>query len=210
MRRKVSITNKTDFDTRNLRSLILAVARRELKAKQYPAMVVTIGYPRRNYVTGKATINRPDGSTATFAVFIPKDCTDVVEVCARIKTCLDYVQGKHGGGIGTEFNDWWERKGKPEHFPFAKKYTLAKAMPRTASKLVGAAASMKKAEYAQEKVHYWERKIKYATTMLKKWQRQLRYHSTRGEKLQAEEATALESRGMTVEDFYKGRGEEGQ
>jgi hypothetical protein len=205
MRRTVKITNKTDFDSRNLRSLILAVARRELKPTQYKNIEVTVGYPKSKFCTSLAYIN-PTGSTATFTIFIPKDQVDVVEVCHRIKVCFDYCLGRHGTAYSS-FRDWYQRPGKASDYPFAKKYTMVKATVKTSQKLTGAAGSLKKAEYAQEKVHYLERKIKYANTMLRKWKKQLRYHSSRGERLQAEEATALESRGMTVEDFYKGQGE---
>lgn len=199
MRRSVTIINKTDFDSRNIRSLVLA--RRELKPTQYKEIEVEVGYPRSQFVTGKAYIS-PTGSKAKFAIYIPKDQVDVVEVCHRIKVCFDYCLGRHGTAYSS-FRDWYQRPGKANDYPFAKKYTMVKARPKTVQKDSGAALALKKAEYAQEKVHYWERKVKYATTMLKKWQRQLRYQANRGEKLKTEEAEALESRGMTVEDFYK-------
>lgn len=208
MRRSVNVINKTDFDSRNIRSLVLAVARRELKPTQYKEIEVTVGYPKKKFVTSLAQIS-PHGSKAVFTIYIPKDQVDVVEVCHRIKVCFDYCLGRHGTAYSS-FRDWYQRPGKASDYPFAKKYTMVKAQAKaTPGKLTGAAGAMKKAEFAQEKVHYWESRVKRATTMLKKWQRQLRYHSNRGEKLKTEEATALESRGMTVEDFYK-QTEEGQ
>jgi hypothetical protein len=203
MRRSVTINNKTDFDTRNIRSLVLAVARRELKPTQYPKINVTVGYPKSNFCTSLATIS-PTGSTASFTIYIPKSHTDVVEVCHRIKVCFDYCLGRHGTAYSS-YRDWHHRPGKAQDYPFAKKYTMAKEQPKTKKKLTGAAASMEKAEYAQEKVHYWERKLKLATTKLKLWKRQLAYHSNRGDKL----ASAAGS-GMSIKDFYKQVEEEGE
>lgn len=205
MRRTVTITNKTDFDSRNLRSMILAVARRHLKPTEYKTMRVTIGYPKRSYVTGKATINgHPISSTAVFSVFIPKDHTDPLEVCERIKKCLDYCYGRMGGTKGTEYSDWHQYKGKAVNHPYAAKMTLTKAATKVKTKLVGAGAALKKAEFAQDKVNFWEAKLKKAETMLKKWKGKLRYHETRGEKLHKVEAEALQNQqGMTVEEFLK-------
>lgn len=202
-RRKITIHNSTTFDSRVIRTLVLAVARRELKSGEFPTMVVSVKHPKRNYVTGKATVN-PGANLARFTVLIPKTHTDVVEVCHRIKICLDYVKGRHGGKAGVEFHDYWHHKGKAVNYPFAKKYVLAQAAPKAKKKLVGAAGSLKKAEAAQDKVHYWERKVKHATTMLRKYRKLLKYHANRGERLNAEEAAKLEqTQGMTVEEFLK-------
>ncbi len=207
MRRKMIITNKTDFDTRNLRSIILAVARRHLKANEYPTLKVTIGHPKMSHVTGNAIINRIGCSTGIFSIFIPKDHVDVLEVCQRILICFDYIRGNRGAAScanGVVYRDWYHYKGRAADFPFAKRMALVKEKPKSSIKPTGAVRSLKKAEYAQEKVHYWERKLKYATTMLKKWRKQLNYHANRGDKLRAEEAVALENnQGMTVEDFLK-------
>lgn len=204
MRRSIVITNKTDFDTRTLRSIIIGVARKYLKPTEYKGLEVTFGTPRSAFVTGSAVINK-GGITAVFTVNIPKNQSDVVEVCQRIKTCLDYVKGGHGGSNGMLFRDWYQRSGKAGDFPFAQHIVLAAgAKSQPGKKLTGAASAMQKAEYAQEKVHEWERKSKLAKTMLKKWKKQLKYHSTRGDKLHT---AAVESReqtqGMTVEEFLK-------
>ena len=204
MRRSINITNKTEFDTRTIRSIILAVARKHLKPTEYKDMNVTVGYPKRSYVTGKAVIGRATSPTCCFSLFIPKGHTDVIEVCQRVKTCLDYCKGVHGGTFGTEFNDWYQRLGNAKSFPFAAKIILGKTPVRVKQKLTGASAAMKKAEAAQEKVDYWERKVKYANTMLKKWRTQLKYHEARGEKLFEAEAEKMEQQqGMSVEEFLK-------
>lgn len=199
MRRTIEIENKSDFDTRSIRRIVLAVARQRLKATELPKIQVKVSHAKGGFVTGKAVVG---GSSIT--LHIPKTQTDVLEVINRVRVCFDYVKGSHGYSRGQEVYDTYERKGKASDYPFASRLTLDKARPTTKKRTVGAEAALQNAELAQERVHYWERKLKYATTMLKKWRRKLNYHASRGDKLAKQEAEAAQARqSMTAEEFAK-------
>jgi hypothetical protein len=201
MRRAVKITNKTEFCTRAIRSMILAVARRELKKGEYKNFVVNVGTPKSAFVTGNAMISR-HGATASFSLFIPKAQTDMVEVANRVKTCLDYVRGRFGYKDGTLFRDWYERKGKAEDFQYLPSQTLPKAAPKP-PKAKGAAAALEGMAKAQERVTHWEGRLRSAETRLKKWRRRLRYYENRSHDLGKSEAAAKEANSMTASEFSK-------
>lgn len=199
MRRSVNITNKTEFCTRAIRSMILAVARRELKPGQYKNLVVEIGRPRRDYVTGKALISRTS-ATARFAIYIPKDQTDMVEVAHRVKVCLDYVRGAYGYKDGTQFRDWYKYTPKPENYQYIPSQTLPKTVSKP-KKVKGSEAALEGMKNAQERVAYWEGRLRRAETHLKKWKRRLNYYGTRSEELGKKEAEEKEANSMTAEQF---------
>lgn len=199
MRRAVKITNKTAFCTRAIRSLVLAVARRELKSGQYKNLVVEIGHPRRDYVTGKALISRT-GATASFAVYIPKDQTDVVEVAHRVKVCLDYVRGRYGYKDGTSFRDWYKYTPKPADYQYLQGHSLTKAVAKP-QKASGAEAALEGMKNAEAKVEYWEGRVRRAQNKLRKWKRRLQYYGTRSAELGKKEAEKKEANSMTAEQF---------
>lgn len=202
-KRNIKFLNKTDIDSRCLRSIILAVCRRELKPGECKTLNVTITRPRRIFVTGKSYI-QPRGTflkAASFTLCIPVGHTNVVEVAHRVKVCLDYVRGKHGGSAGQAFSDYFPRPGKAADYGYVGKMALSVAKPKIAKKLTGASHSLKKAEDVQERVDHWEKKSSYAKNMLKKYQAKLKYHTTRVDKLTRQQAE--KPQGMTPEEFYK-------
>jgi hypothetical protein len=205
MRRKLSFQNKTDFDLRSLRGIVLAVARKELKDGDYPSLTVKVGYARCGYVTGKAVINRYNRKTgADITLYIPKDHTEVLDVLHRVKVCFDYVQGRHGGQDGVEFYDIQQRPGNASDYAYAKRCVIAKAVEIKKSRLTGSSLAVEKAEAAQTKVEFWEEKLKRAERKVSYWRRKLTYHSKRADKLREEEAADAQiEQGMSVEDFYK-------
>lgn len=176
----VNIVNQTLVNTQHLKTLIRAVAEKELYTPLEIAQLhVRIVYRRRTHA-------RPDGSPGGYAYyksssfclkFVRGVQPDVVSTAKTIGHELAHCQGVHHGKAMSNTRYGW-KKGWRETWGWAGSYPLEMRSEEKVklSKVDDVTAKVKR---CQEALDAWNRKAKMAKTKIRKWTTRLGYYEKR-------------------------------
>lgn len=190
----MKLINKTEWDTRALRSILLRVAKEEFERspERIKRLHVTVQYARRNgyWVTGRAYVG---GSTSRLMVPRPGRCkraeikdnkavrdANGAPIWREDFPALDFAitaahEFGHNRGLQHRqmaFHHRCHSRYAHEHFAWADKLVVLPKAPRARPTLDEKRA--KELAKAQAAVKRCERRAKLAQTLLKKWTRRVR------------------------------------
>jgi hypothetical protein len=171
------LNNVTNWDTRQFKSFIRAVALKEaLTPEDIGKLVVTLQYRRHSY---RWSDNEATGwgsySCWKFKLCVVKDVPlDKVELARTIGVMLTYNQGVHARQVRHDANfygtDWREKWAWVKELPLEMQKDEPEVKPGRPFRLA------KKMEHCLQQIVVWEKRAKLAETKLNTWRKKLRYY----------------------------------
>lgn len=168
MRRTIKFDNKTDWSTRELRSLVLKVAHTVVPDGKLPLINVDVINRRGGGADCQVTAWK---GSHKLQISLPKDAVDSLGLCCSLAWGLGYCLGKTNSYMVGPCYRHGPQSSK--HHPYAASIHLVKLAKK--AKATGAAYYTEQAMRLQAKVDYWERKLKLATTKLRKYKKKLAF-----------------------------------
>jgi hypothetical protein len=174
----VKLVNKTDWDSRQVKAFVRAVAlKEELAPEDVAKLAVTLEYRRRSS-------RRDDGDAAgrgaygdwRFSLSVVKGVEpDKVKVARTVAVMLGFNQGLRSRHVrmssyyyGTDWRQRWE---------WAAEMPLGPKQAKVEEPLAPDEAVNEDIRHCLEQVVAWEQKAKLAKTKLATWNRKLRYYT---------------------------------
>lgn len=177
------ITNKTQWQTKQIAALIRRVAQDELDAGQLKRARVTILYRWANASRlGDCYVGTPKRPWVLMRLFLPKPTQgplDTIRLANTIAHELAHAKGmRHRDGM-LRTARYYEVGAWRELYSYASAFPVELAPVRITPRPAPLELCSSKLERARGMVSKWQRKIKADTTRLKGWQRKLRYQERR-------------------------------
>jgi hypothetical protein len=158
--RRLEVKNETDWNTRDLRRIILRACHQKLDGTPWTSLKVFVRYRRgNNFRLGSAYRNG-----GPVFLNVERDSIDSSELAVTLLHELDHVKGLRHRDIV---------KPAPHVYAWAKGMTVGKKVIVPKARPTLAERRYARIETAREAVAAWQRKLKLAQTKLRKWNRRL-------------------------------------
>lgn len=158
------IINHTRYQSKQIRYLVTAVAKRELMDASYRKMLTVVVKHRKTnwHVLGRGSYKR-----AWIALYLDDALIDPVQLAYVIAHEIAHTQGVHHSGALPRFIEMTDKI--KDAYAWAKTYPIEHAPDKSKP----AKDPMLHAQMMRDK---WIRKVKQAQNKLRKWDRSVKYY----------------------------------
>jgi hypothetical protein len=185
MKRKFTFENKTPYFTKDVRKIVLRVAKDVAGKSGPPNLRVVLVSTKKGQQQVRFWRHKPGQQTGCFELILPDGGVDPALLAVDTAWALARIQGCQNRDLNGIPRYDRHNAGYPQFYAWAAALNVARPNP---GKLTGAALALKRAEQCQENMDKWEAKLKKAERMVKKWRKKLHkklhYYENRAEKLQ--------------------------